>query len=242
MSDTISLLRKNCLLIKSRIAQACVRSGRNQNDVTIIPVTKYVDASVIADLVELGFHDVAENRWQVAEPKIEHLSTRYPQGLHWHFIGKLQSNKVNKVVGRFALIHSIDSLSLLEKVNQRAEVLGIRQGVLAQLRSGNRISKSGLANVDELGKLIEKLGSFPNIDCRGFMTMTDPDDTVEEIHVTYGKLRQLGEDFKARLGLDRVELSMGMSSDFDIAVEEGATLLRIGTFLYQGLPPSAFLQ
>lgn len=234
--DPRSLIARNIAAVQERIESACARSGRNPADVTVLPVTKTLRPEAILQLHALGFHNFGENRWQVAGPKIEALPDLNPAPA-WHFIGHLQGNKVAKVVGHFSLIHSVDSLDLAERIHKRAESLGIRQAILLQIKSGAAAAKSGINNVRDLERILVRLPELRGVDCRGLMTMADADDDEAALRATFGALRDLGENTRNFTGLSTVELSMGMSGDFEIAVECGATLVRIGSLLWEGLSP-----
>jgi PLP dependent protein len=188
----------------------------------LVAVTKGRPPEEILELYNLGIRDFGENRVLEALPKINSL----PKGIRWHFIGHLQSNKVNEAVGKFALIHSVDSPKLLEKISNRARELGVVQNVLLEVNISGEGTKFGLAP-SEVKHLLEKARTLPNVRVSGLMAMAPYRAKEEEARRIFGSLRELAHS----LGL--AELSMGMSDDFELAVKEGATIMRIGRALFE---------
>ena len=217
--------------IQDRIAAACERAGRNPQDVTIVAVTKYIGAEETEALVRAGQFDLGENRMQVAAPKLEHLAAK-ELDVRWHYIGSLQTNKVKEVAGRFHLIHSLDRLSLAQALQKRAEQIGQVVPCLVQVNVSGEESKSGLApeEVPDFLKMVREMGG---LELRGYMTMAPVADDPEETRRVFRGLRELRDEMLANgmAPAAAVELSMGMSGDFEVAVEEGATLVRIGSVL-----------
>ncbi|MFH1447797.1 MAG: YggS family pyridoxal phosphate-dependent enzyme [Candidatus Micrarchaeota archaeon] len=188
----------------------------------LIVVTKNRTPETILSCYKLGLRDFGENRIQEAMKKIEHL----PRDINWHFIGHLQSNKAKDVVGKFVLIHSVDSLKLLEKIDGKAKELGITQDVLLEVNVSGEKSKYGFKQ-SEVSGVMRKAKALDNTKVIGLMTMAPYGATTEGLHLIFGSLRRLSDE----LGLE--ELSMGMSDDFEVAIEEGATILRIGRAIFQ---------
>jgi pyridoxal phosphate enzyme (YggS family) len=212
-------VRENYLRILDRIDAAAARSGRGSEKIRLIAVTKTVPPELIREAAEAGIHDVGENRLQEALPKREALRDLH---LSWHFIGRLQTNKAKKVVENFDWVQCVDRPELAEKLNQAATKL---LPVLIEVNLGGELSKSGI-NPAELEQFVHGFQRYDRLDLRGLMTIPPFFENAEEVRPYFGKLRHFSE----RLGLR--ELSMGMSHDFEIAIEEGATMVRIGTSLF----------
>jgi pyridoxal phosphate enzyme (YggS family) len=214
--------------VESRIEQACLRSGRKREDVNVIAVTKYVSTETARTAVECGLGHVGENRWQDAEAKWDAIGS----DAVWHFIGHLQSNKVKDVVGKFAYIHSLDRLSLAKELDRHAAKLGISVDCFVQVNVSGEQSKYGLPP-DELVPFAEKLAEYPRIRVVGLMTMAPYEAEAEATRPVFRGLRQLRDRLNEAgvLGYSVDHLSMGMSGDFEVAIEEGATWVRLGTVL-----------
>ena len=223
--------RKRLDEIQNRIAAACGRAGRDAKDVTIVAVTKYIGAEETEALVRAGQFDLGENRLQVAAPKLEHLAAR-ELAVRWHYIGSLQTNKVKEVAGHFHLIHSLDRLSLAQAIQKRAEQIGQVVPCLVQVNVSGEESKSGLAP-DEVPDFLKTVREMDGIELRGYMTMAPNVDDPEQTRAVFRGLRELRDELLASgaAPATAVELSMGMSGDFEVAVEEGATYVRIGSIL-----------
>lgn len=217
--------------IKDRIAAACQRVGRDPDEVTIVAVTKYIGADETAALVEAGQQDLGENRLQVALPKLDALAERAP-GVRWHYIGSLQTNKVKEVLQRFHLIHSLDRLSLAKEIDKRARALGITVPCLVQVNVSGEESKGGFAP-EEVAEFLGHLAEMPGIEVQGFMTMAPAGVDPEAARPVFRGLREWRDRWLAEgtAPATATRLSMGMSGDFEIAVEEGAAFVRIGSIL-----------
>lgn len=213
---------------EARILEACRRSGRRREEVRVIAVTKYIEADGVRELLGLGLNHVGENRWQQARPKWEAIGGQAV----WHFIGHLQTNKVKDVIGRFTYLHSLDRPSLLEAVQKHAARLDIEVPVFIQLNVSGEESKFGLAP-DELPAFAEQVARAPNIKVEGLMTMAPHESDPENTRPVFRRLRELRDELNERAILPYPvrHLSMGMSNDFEIAIEEGATWLRLGSVL-----------
>lgn len=220
--------------IRRRIAVAAQNSGRKASDITLVGVTKTVDAARVAEFVSLGGEALGENRVQELVAKAAQLK-EMGMSPQWHMIGRLQTNKVKAVVGLVVLIHSVDSLRLAREIDKRAADLGVRQDVLAEVNISGESTKAGLAPAEVAG-FVKQLQEFPNIRLRGLMTLAPLVEHPEDSRYCFRKMKQLFIDissfFKDNRYMDT--LSMGMSGDFEIAIEEGANMVRIGTGIFGG--------
>jgi pyridoxal phosphate enzyme (YggS family) len=219
--------------IKDRIAAAARRAGRDPAQVRLVAVSKTVGLEALREAVAAGQRLFGENYLQEALEKITALG---PEA-EWHFIGHLQSNKAKAAVGRFALIHSLDRLSLAEALEKAAARLGTVQGVLVQVNLAGEASKSGVAP-EAAAELLQALKRFPHLRVMGLMTLPPFFPDPEAVRPYFRALRELRDRLKAQGLADTglPELSMGMSGDFEVAVEEGATLIRVGTALFGPRP------
>lgn len=214
--------------IRARIARAAGRSGRREADVTLVAVTKTVPAEVVAEAVALGVVDLGENRVQEAEAKIVAVGRG---GVRWHLIGHLQSNKAARAVALFDRIHSVDDLALAEAVGRRAVAAGRRVAALIEVNVSAEASKFGVAE-SGLAALAERVAGIEGLALDGLMTVGARVDRPEQARSAFARLRRLRDETSARLGIALPELSMGMSGDFEVAVEEGSTMVRVGTALF----------
>ncbi|HOA35133.1 MAG TPA: YggS family pyridoxal phosphate-dependent enzyme [Bacillota bacterium] len=219
------MLKKNLRHIQMEIAAAARRAGRSPSGIRLVAVTKTVGPDEIREAAALGLRDFGENRLQEAKPKLQ----LFPE-LRWHFIGHLQTNKVKEVLNAFSLIHSLDRFSLARELQRRAERLDTEARCLVQLNISGEKSKFGLSEV-ELPDFLEAMHGFSRIKIEGLMTMAPYCDDPAETRPIFRRLRELQEAC-ARPGMELKELSMGMTNDYTVAVEEGATLVRIGTALF----------
>lgn len=221
-------LQQRIVDVNSRIAEACKRSGRDSNSVHIVAVTKYVSVEKTIEAVESGLTHLGENRWQNAKSKWEAIGNRAV----WHYIGSLQTNKVKDVVGKFAYIHSLDRLSLAEEIEKKASVLNQTVKCFLQLNVSGEESKHGLSP-DELFVFAEQVNKLPHIEVAGLMTMAPLDSVGESSRPVFRRLRELRDELNehAIFSYPVSHLSMGMSGDFEVAVEEGATWVRLGSVL-----------
>ena len=219
-------IERNIADIRARVAAAAIRSGRTPEEVTIVAVSKFVEADKIRRAMELGLDILAENRVQEMNSKFDALP-----GAQWHIIGHLQTNKVKYAVGRAALIHSVDSLRLLEEIDRQAEKLGIIQEILLEMNISGEESKYGLTN-EEFRYIINKLEEFPSVRLRGIMTMAPNYEDKELCRPVFRRAKEIFDELRDK-NKDISVLSMGMSGDFEIAVEEGATHVRIGSAIFK---------
>jgi pyridoxal phosphate enzyme (YggS family) len=226
------VLRRNLDAVRERMAAACERAGRQPDDVLLVAVVKTVGPEVVRALPSLGVTDVGENRVQQARGKQEALGGT--AGLTWHMVGHVQTNKVRHALRVFKMFQSVDSLRLAEEIDRRAEREGLRVPVLVQCNVSGEESKSGVGG-DKLRKLLEQLLPLDNVRVRGLMTMAPLVEDPEETRPWFAALRELAEKARTATGLPMPHLSMGMTQDFEVAIEEGATMVRIGTALFGGL-------
>ncbi len=223
-------ISENVRDLLEQIWHATERSGGAKGSVRLVAATKSVGLEQIREGIAAGLTILGENRLQEALPKIEAL-----KGLpiQWHFIGHLQRRKARSVVGVFDLIHSVDSLELAEEIDKRAQDAGIRQAVLLEVNLEGEPTKSGF-QPDDLERLLPQVGALSHIEVRGLMAIPPPASEPEQARPFFRRLRELAERL-SRQGIRRVslkELSMGMSSDYPVAVEEGATMVRVGTAIF----------
>lgn len=223
------MLAENLKVVQKEIVAALSRAGRSGEKVRLVTVTKTVGPEQIREAVALGLRDFGENRLQEAKPKLQ----LFPE-LRWHFIGHLQTNKVKDVLAGFNLIHSLDRFSLARELQRRAERLDMEARCLLQLNISGEKSKFGLA-ANELPDFLDALRDFTRIKVEGLMTMAPWSDDPEEARPVFRRLREL-QQTHARPGMKLRELSMGMTNDYTVAVEEGATMVRIGTALFGARP------
>lgn len=234
MQDRQQIIRDNLASIQDRIANAADRAHRKPSDVCLVGVTKYVDEQATRDLVEAGCRELGESRPQVLWPKAEALSGL---DIRWHQIGHLQRNKLRKTLPLVSLVHSVDSLRLLESINTLQGELdpGNPKCILLEVNTSGDSAKHGF-EVSEVKQAVEAAAGCANVKLQGLMCMAGLGTTPAEAVQDFAKLRQLRDDLASEYsGLDFSELSMGMSADFEQAIGEGATLVRIGSVLFQGL-------
>ena len=240
MPVTKNRIEKNLQEIRRRVAEACDRAGRAPADVEIVAVTKAVDSETIRNLVSAGVTDLGENRVaQLVERKtdldawLRRRRAKPAAQIRWHMIGHLQRNKVKAVLPTSAVIHSVDSLRLAEEINTRCERAGQVAGVLLQVNCSQEPQKHGVA-VGAAAYLGELVASMSHIRLVGLMTMAEITPDAEQTRPTFTRLRELFEEMRHDgVGADGFRhLSMGMSQDYTVAVEEGATMLRIGSALF----------
>lgn len=223
------MLEDNLREVRENILAACKRSGRNPEDVTLIAVSKTHPASLIQDVYDTGIREFGENKVQELTDKIPVL----PEDIHWHMIGHLQRNKVRQIVGKVDLIHSVDSERLLRRIDSESERIGIVSDILLQVNIAEEESKFGFS-VEEVRALIDKISDFPNICVRGLMTVAPFVQNQQDNRVHFANLRKLSVDIAAKKAdnINVTMLSMGMTNDYEVAIEEGATLVRVGTGIF----------
>ena len=233
MSDRKQELAERTAQVKEDLANAARKAGRNVEDVTLVAVSKLHPGSDIRALSESGQMDFGENYVQEAVGKQEELSDL---DVNWHFIGGLQSNKAKFVAGNFGLVHSVDSRKLAQALHKKASGLGVVQDILLQVNIAGEAQKSGIT-VENLPVLADEVMEMEGVRLVGLMTMPPFFDEPERARPVFSQLRQLKETLEKQLGEKLPHLSMGMTGDFVPAVEEGATLVRIGTRIFGVRPP-----
>lgn len=214
-------IEQNVRELERRIAGACERAGRSPDEVTLVAVTKTIDVPAIEAAFNAGIRNFGENRVQEAKPKIEQLESLRAQ-LTWHMVGHLQTNKAKTAVDIFDIIHSVDSLRLAEALSRHSQK---RLPVLIEVNVAAEATKGGFG-LPEVDEAIRQIGRLPNIEIEGLMTLAPWVSDAEEVRPVFRRLRQLGD----ALGLRHI--SMGMTDDFEVAIEEGATLVRIGRAIF----------
>ncbi|MBN1591321.1 MAG: YggS family pyridoxal phosphate-dependent enzyme [Pirellulales bacterium] len=231
MGELVRTITENLARIQARIAEAAARAGRKADAVRLLGVTKYVGQRETRALFESGCTALGENRPQQLCSKAEALGDL---PIEWHMIGHLQRNKVRRVVPLVAMIESIDSARLLAAVDRIAEELRRRVPVLLEINIAGEAQKHGLAP-DQLRPLVETLGDYRHVEVRGLMAMASLEGGVGAARGDFTALRQLRDRAQADCpeGVTLGELSMGMSGDFEAAIEEGATIVRIGSALFE---------
>ncbi len=215
--------------VKKRVEAACKRAGRKCEEVTIIAVSKTKPVSMIEELLPLNVIEFGENKVQELTAKAEVL----PANLHWHMIGHLQRNKVKYIVDKVCLIHSVDSLRLAEEISKEAQKKQVTAKILIEVNIAEEESKFGVST-SEVIPLIEKVSLLPNIAVQGLMTIAPYVENPEENRWIFQKLKNLSIDIKEK-NFDNVTmdvLSMGMTGDYEVAIEEGATHVRVGTGIF----------
>lgn len=217
-------------LVLEEIRQAALRAGRLPETVRLVAASKTVPVERLREAVDAGIRHLGENRLQEALTKIEMLDRA---GVAWHFIGTLQRRKVKSVVGRFEMIHSVDSLELAEEIDRQAKVAGIRQRVLLEVNLGGELSKGGFAP-STLNGVLPALNDLEGLDVRGLMAIPPPTATAEAARPYFRQLRELAQALTGQgcRNINMQELSMGMSHDYPVAIQEGATYVRVGTALF----------
>jgi pyridoxal phosphate enzyme (YggS family) len=223
-------IEKNLWLVQERIQAAAKRAGRNPVSVRLVGASKTVPAGRLQRAIRAGLRIVGESRVQEALPKIAQVGSH--EGISWHFIGRLQRRKVRSVIGVFQMIHSVDSLELADEINRRAETAGLRQPILIEVNIAGEPSKAGFAP-ETLLQNVRLIDEMQSLQVEGLMAIPPAADP-ESGRIHFRRLRELaraltGEPLK-RCRMQ--ELSMGMSQDFEAAVEEGATLVRVGTAIF----------
>jgi pyridoxal phosphate enzyme (YggS family) len=212
--------------VQERIAAAATRAGRAEDGITLIAVSKTFPSHVIADALDAGVVDLGENRAQELKEKAAVLGPR-PR---WHFIGHLQTNKVRQVVGTASLIHSVDRVGLAEAIARRAETLGIAQDVLLEVNISGEGSKHGVEPQGAIALALE-VAAFDSLRVRGLMTIPPYPEKPEDSRPLYEDMAELSMRLRSQLP-DATDLSMGMTRDFEVAVEQGATHVRVGEAIF----------
>ncbi len=221
------MIAENIKVLRDRIERKCVEANRDSREIKLIAVSKTFGTDYIEEVFDEGLKEFGENKAQELSAKYEQLGDK----ITWHFIGHLQRNKVRFVVPAASYIHSIDSLQLASEVNKAAAKINKVQKILLQVKTSEEESKFGIQSVSELFDLAKYCGEYSNIQVEGLMTIAPFTEDVNQIRQSFKQLRKLKDDLNSE-GFGLKELSMGMTSDFEIAIEEGATMLRIGSAIF----------
>lgn len=223
------MLKENLYDVQKRVEAACKRAGRDSSEVTLIAVSKTKPVSMIEEIMAEGIVDFGENKPQELKEKYDVL----PKNLKWHMIGHLQRNKVKYIIDKACMIHSVDSLRLAETIQQEAEKLDLVMPVLIEVNISREESKFGVYE-EAAEELVRQVAKLPNLRVEGLMTIAPFVEKAERNRVYFENLRKLYVDIKSK-NIDNVNmcnLSMGMTGDYEIAIEEGATLVRVGTGIF----------
>ena len=223
------MLRDNLYEVEKNIQDACLRAGRKREEVTLVAVSKTKPVSMLEEIYNENIRHFGENKVQELCEKFETM----PKDINWHMIGHLQRNKVKAVIDKATLIHSVDSIRLAETIEQEAAKKDIIVDILIEVNVAEEDSKFGL-KVDEVLSMIEAISTFPHVRIKGLMTIAPFVDDPEENRPVFAQLRKLSVDI-ANKNIDNVSveiLSMGMTNDYQVAIEEGATIVRVGTAIF----------
>lgn len=223
------MIKDNVAQVESRILAACERAGRKREEVTLIAVSKTKPVSDIYEVMETGIVDYGENKVQELTEKINIIS----KPLNWHMIGHLQRNKVKYIVDKVKLIHSVDSLRLAEQISLEAVKKDVQVDILIEVNVAEEASKFGLSTMEVI-ELAKAISMLPNVHIKGLMTVAPFTDNPEDNRPYFRNLKQLAVDI-AEKNIDNVTmgvLSMGMTGDYEVAIEEGATMVRVGTGIF----------
>lgn len=221
-------VRENLISINEKISEAALAAGRKPSDVKLIAVTKTVTADRIMEAVACGVRELGENRVQELCGKYDDI-----KDVNWHLIGHLQTNKVKYIINKVSLIHSVDSLALASEINRRAEKIGKTQDILIEVNISGEKSKFGIT-AGECVPLCESIAELKNVRVKGLMTIAPFAETRENIERIFERLRLLSRSVDERKidGIEMTELSMGMSGDFELAIAQGATYVRVGRGIF----------
>ncbi len=223
------MIKENLAAVEEKIHQACLRAGRNQDEVTLIAVSKTKPIEMIQEAVTYGKREFGENKAQELKEKYEVL----PKDLRWHFIGHLQTNKIKYIIGKTCLIHSVDSLHLAEAIEKECIKRDLEADILIEVNVARESSKFGL-KLEETMDLVSEVSKLSRVHIKGLMTIAPFVENSEENRHIFRQLKQLSVDIMDK-NIDNVDmsvLSMGMTGDYEVAVEEGATHVRVGTGIF----------
>ncbi len=216
----------NVKKVEAAIVRACEKAGRDRSSVRLIAATKYVEAGEIVQLMHAGLREVGENKVQSAREKQNRV-----QGMTWHMLGHLQSNKVKEALRLFSMIHSVDSVHIAEELNRYSAGLKKAREILLEVNVALEDTKFGV-QPDQLTELFGQVYQFPNIRLVGLMCMAPYSDDPEASRPYFRRLRELRDGLQQRFSHALPQLSIGMSGDFEVAIEEGATMIRVGRALF----------
>lgn len=223
------MLKENLEQVLNNINTACEKAGRDRKEVTLIAVSKTKPVEMLQEIYDCNIRDFGENKVQEMCDKMEVL----PSDIHWHMIGHLQTNKVKYIVGKTALIHSVDSLKLANEIQKQAAKKDVIADILVEVNIAEEESKFGI-HKEETMELVREIAQLPNIRIKGLMTIAPFVENAEDNRLYFREIRQLSVDINNQ-NIDNVSmdiLSMGMTGDYMVAIEEGATLVRVGTGIF----------
>ena len=223
------MVAENIIQVKKKIGEACARSGRDPQEVTLIAVSKTKPASMVEEAAAVGVRDFGENKVQ----EILEKSPLFPKDFNWHMIGHLQRNKVKQIIGKTCLIHSVDSVRLAQQIEEEAAKKEIEVPILLEVNVAKEESKFGFF-LEEVQDAVMEISAYPHVKIKGLMTIAPFVSDPEENREIFRKLNQFYVDMKSK-NIDNVTmsvLSMGMTGDYEVAIEEGATMVRVGTGIF----------
>lgn len=223
------MLKDNYAIVEKNIVEACARAGRDRSEVTLIAVSKTKPVEMLREVYDAGARDFGENKVQEICEKYDRL----PADLKWHMIGHLQRNKVKQVIDKVVLIHSVDSYRLAQEISVQAQKKGLTIPILIEVNIAEEESKFGISAEDTI-QLVEEISVLPNLKIQGLMTIAPYVVDAEKNRLYFRQIKQLSVDIKNK-NIDNVcmdILSMGMTGDYEVAIEEGATMVRVGTGIF----------
>lgn len=223
------MVKENLETVERRVAEACARAGRSRDEVTLIAVSKTKPIEMLSEAYEAGARDFGENKPQELRDKYPQL----PEDIRWHMIGHLQRNKIKYIIDKACMIHSVDSFRLAQAIDEAAGKLGIVMPVLVEVNVAGEESKDGISP-EETEKFVREISVLPNIHVEGLMTIAPFTENPEENRPYFRKLSKLCVDIKEKNidNVDMYRLSMGMTGDYEVAIEEGSTMVRVGTGIF----------
>lgn len=223
------MIQENLYDVEKRICEACNRSGRNREEVTLIAVSKTKPIDMLKEAYDTGVREFGENKVQEMMGKYDLM----PQDVHWHMIGHLQRNKVKYLIGKTALIHSVDSLRLAQEISSQSLKRNVMTDILIEVNIAGEASKFG-TNREEAICLVEEVAKLPCLHICGLMTIAPFVDNPEDNRIYFRQIKQLSVDINEKKldNVDMMILSMGMTGDYEVAIEEGATMVRVGTGIF----------
>lgn len=229
----IDTIKSNSLKVQERVSHACAACGRNTDSVKVICVTKYVYPETVAAMAEAGFRSFGENRVEEILTKDDYCSQLGYSDIDWHMIGHLQSNKVKRLANKDYLIHSCDSISILEKLDNQSKSDGITRRVMLEFNISGEETKSGF-NPNSMGLILDQCPQYKNLSICGIMTMAPKGANEHLLRHVFASAHKMYVDIGSKNidNMPMMYLSMGMSGDFEIAISEGANLVRIGSTFY----------
>ena len=225
----MSSIKENIENINAKIEAACQRSGRKREEVLFLVVSKTIDVPRIKEAVACGMTSLGENKVQEIMDKYEPMG----EGIKWHLIGHLQTNKVKYIIDKVELIHSVESIKLAEEISKRAVAKGVTANILLEVNVVGEESKFGI-KPEECEQMVREISVMPNIVIKGLMTVAPAVENEEENRKYFRQMKQLLVDINSKKidNVNMTELSMGMTGDYEVAIEEGATIVRIGTGVF----------